>query len=155
MLEQHRAAIVAALQSVPQIGIVHDRERYADGEAKFRSLYLYTPAGGAPEVRGWWLRRSATREHSPSVARALNAHTWSIRGYMSFRDDDATELVLDGLVEQFRSVVRADPTLGGVVQPGPLDSQEDGVQVMDAGPVRFAGLICHSAVLQLTTWSYL
>lgn len=161
-LAQHRAAIVAALASVPGMGIVHDRERYADGNAEFADLYVYTPPAGStpadPHIRGWWLRRSATAEHSPNTVRHVNVHTWTVRGYLAFRDADATELVLDDLVEQFRAVVRADPTLGGVCQPGPLagrDDSTDGVQVADAGPVNFAGVLCHSVVLTLRTWSYL
>lgn len=154
-LQAHRAAIVAALSSVPEIGIVHDRERYASDNAKFAALYLYTPTGGKQHIRGWWLRRSSTAEHSPNVARTVNVHTWTVRGYMAFADADVTELVLDDLVEQFRAVVRADPTFGGACQPGPLDADADGVQVTDAGPVNFAGVLCHSVVLQLKTWSYL
>lgn len=160
-LQQHRAAIVAALASVPEIGIVHDRERHADSNAQFVAQYLYTPPPGSvpaePHIRGWWLRRSATAERSPNLRRTVNVHTWTVRGYLAFRDDDATELVLDGLVEQLRAMVRADPTLGGACQPGPLagDDDTDGVQVVDAGPVVFAGVLCHSVVLQLRTWSYL
>ncbi len=160
-LSAHRAAIVAALVSVPGIGIVHDRERHADSNAEFGDLYVYTPPAGStpadPHIRGWWLRRSATAEHSPNTVRHVNVHTWTVRGYLAFRDADATELVLDGLVEQFRAVVRADPTLGGVCQHGPLATRDDtdGVQVVDAGPVVFAGVLCHSVVLQLRTWSYL
>ena len=154
-LSQHRSAIAAALSSVPDVGIVHARERYAGDNAKFAALYLYTPAGGKPHIRGWWLRRSSTAEHSPNVGRSVNVHTWTVRGYMAFTDADATELVLDDLVEQFRALVRADPTLGGVCQPGPVGDEADGVQVTDAGPVNFAGVLCHSVVLQLKTWSYL
>lgn len=155
VLQTHRAAIVAALASVPDIGVVHDRERYSKDNAKFAALYLFTPTGGAQQLRGWSVRRSATREHSPNVARTLNEHTWTVRGYLAFNDADASELVLDDLVEQFRAVVRADPTLGGACQPGPLDNDADGVQVTDAGAVMFAGALCHSVVLQLKTWSYL
>ncbi|MBV8250551.1 MAG: hypothetical protein JO200_19150 [Comamonas sp.] len=155
-LQQHRAAIVAALASVPEIGRVHDRERFAEGNDKFKQLYLFTPTGGVQQIRGWWIRRSATVERSPNLHRTANVHSWQIRGYLSFRDADATELELDDLVEQFRALVRADPTLGGVCQPGPLggESEADGVQVVDAGPVNFAGVLCHSVVLQLKTWSY-
>ena len=160
-LEQHRAAIVAALASVPEIGVVHDRERYAPGNSDFAAQYLYTPPAGAPmagpHIRGWWLRRSSTAESSPNTRRTVNVHTWTVHGYLAFRDAEASELVLDGLVEQFRAVVRADPTLGGACQPGPLatrDDSTDGVQVTDAGPVNFAGVLCHSVVLQLRTWSF-
>jgi hypothetical protein len=156
-LQAHRAAIVAALSSVPEIGIVHDRERYASSNASFAALFLFQPSSGAQHLRGWTLRRTATREHSPNIARTLSEHTWTLRGYLAFNDAEASELVLDDLVEQFRAVVRADPTLGGVCQPGPLDAEEkaDGVQVTDAGAVLFAGALCNSVVLQLKTWSYL
>jgi len=160
-LSAHRAAIAAALASVPAIGIVHERERHAQSNGAFLALYVYTPPAGStpqePHIRGWWLRRSATAEHSPNLHRHVNVHTWTVHGYLAFRDADATELVLDDLVEQFRAVVRADPTFGGVCQPGPLalDDAADGVQVLDAGPVVFAGVLCHSVVLQLKTWSYL
>lgn len=154
-LQAHRAAIVAALTSVPDMGHVHDRERYARDESAFRALYLFTPANGPEQLRGWWLRRAGTREHSPNVARTINVHTWQIRGYMAFADAQGSELVFDALVEQFRAVVRDDPTLGGVCQPGGPEGEDDGVQVTDAGPVTFAGALCHSVLLQLTTWSYL
>lgn len=154
-LQAHRAAIVAALASVPDMGHVHDRERYARDESAFRALYLFTPASGAEQLRGWWLRRASTREYSPNVARTINVHTWQIRGYMAFADAQGSELVFDALVEQFRAVVRDDPTLGGVCQPGGPEGEDDGVQVTDAGPVTFAGVLCHSVLLQLTTWSYL
>jgi len=154
-VQAHRAAIVAALSSVPDIGVVHDRERYAKDNNAFASLFLHQPTSGPKHLRGWTLRRAATREHSPNVRRTLNEHTWTLRGYMAFNDADASELVLDDLVEQFRAVVRNDPTLGGVCQPGPLDDETDGVQVTDAGAVMFAGALCNSVVLQLKTWSYL
>ena len=154
-LAEHRAAIARALAAVPGMGHVHECERYAAGEAAFRALYLYETAPGQSEVRGWWLRRVATREHSPSTGRTVCAHTWQLRGYAAFADERGSERQLDERVESFRAAVRADPTLGGVCQPGPLAEGEDGVQVVDAGPVRFAGVLCHGIVLKLTTWSYL
>lgn len=151
----HRAAIAAALASVPDIGQVHERERYARDETAFKALYLFTPTDGPQQLRGWWLRRAATKEYSANVARSINVHTWQIRGYMTFADAQGSELVLDDLVEQFRALVRNDPTFGGVCQPGGPNEDTDGVQVTDAGPVMFAGVLCHSVVLQLMTWSYL
>ncbi|CAN5439100.1 hypothetical protein BH10PSE18_BH10PSE18_19040 [soil metagenome] len=156
-LAQIRTAIVAAMNTVPDIGRVHDRERYFREEPKFRALYLYTPAGGEQQLRGWTVRRTATVERDANMVRTINVHTWTIRGYMAFKDEDGSELVFDDLVEQIRAVVRADPTFGDVCQLGPLDDGDNtnGVQVNDAGPVTFCGVLCHSAVLQLRTWSYL
>ena len=154
VLQAHRAAIVAALASVPNIGVVHDRERYAKDNAKFAQHYLFTPAGGQQQLRGWWLRRAETEERSDTYGSGTttNVHTWQVRGYLAFNDADATELVFDELIESFRAVVRDDPTLGGVCDQPP-EEETDGVQVLDAGPVMFAGALCHSALLQLKTWS--
>lgn len=148
-----RTALVARLASVPDIGLVHDRERFAANEAAFRALYLFTPAGGTPGVRGWWVRRVATATTSISSARTLDVHSWELRGFMAFDDAAASELAFDALIEALRAAVAADPTLGGVADPGPLDEPE-GLQLVEAGPVRFAGVLCHSAVLTLKTWSY-
>ena len=154
-LAQIRAAIVAMHAAVASVGVVHNRERYAKTEAKFRELFVFTPAGGVQQVRGWWWRRVATAESSVSTGTVMNVHTWECRGYMAFNDEAASELEFDALVEALRDAVRADPTLGGVCEQNPMSGEPDGVQVTDAGPVMFCGVLCHSAVLQLRTWSYL
>ena len=94
-------------------------------------------------------------ERTVSIASTMERHTWQCRGYMALADGQASELAFDDLIEAFRDAVRADPTLGGVCEQNPQgDDGEDGVQVTDAGPVMFCGVLCHSAVLQLQTWSY-
>ncbi|HSV78904.1 MAG TPA: hypothetical protein VLK85_06815 [Ramlibacter sp.] len=154
-LAEIRAAIVAKHQAVPNVGVVHDRERYTREETKFRELFVTTPAGADKQVRGWWWRRVATRETTVSTGTVMNVHTWECRGYMALADAESSELAFDALIEAFRDAVRADPTLGGVCEQNAMEGEEDGVQVMDAGPVLFCGVLCHSAVLQLKTWSYL
>lgn len=149
------AAIVAMHQAVPDVGVVHNRERYTRDETKFRELFVMTPAGADKQVRGWWWRRVATRESMVSTGTVMNVHTWQCRGYMALADAEGSELVFDDLIETFRAAVRADPTFGGVCEQNPMEGEEDGVQVIDAGPVMFCGVLCHSAVLQLKTWSYL
>lgn len=154
-LETIRAAILAVVRAVPDIGWVHDRERYLREEGKFKALYLVDRPGGKQQVRGWWIRRSATEERTINLARTVSVDTWTLRGYMALEDDSATELEFDGLVEAIRDAVRVDGTFGGVCDLNPLDDETEGVQVMDAGPVMFCGVLCHSAVLQLRTWSYI
>lgn len=156
-LDAIRTQLRALIAAVPNIGQVHDRERYVREEAKFRQLYLYTPAGGQEQLRGWWLRRSGTEERSLAVGRTLNVHTWQIRGYMTLNDEQASELAFDALIEASRDAVRADPTLGGVCMQSPLagGNNTDGLQVLESAPVLFCGVLCHSALLELKTWSYL
>lgn len=154
---QIRDALQDLMLTVPNIGQVHNRERYIREEAKFSALYLYTPAGGVKQLRGWWLRRTATQERSLGVGRNLEIHTWAMRGYMSLNDEEETELEFDALVEALRDKVRLDPTLGGICEQSPLNdgNATDGLQVIDCAPVLFCGVLCHSALLELRTWSYL
>lgn len=155
-LAEIRAAIVAKHAAVDDVGAVHAYERYTRAEDKFKELFVVDPAGAeAKQIRGWWWRRVSTRETTIDTGTVMNEHTWQCRGYMSLNDADASELKFDDLIEAFRDAVRADPNLGGVCEQNPQQGEEDGVQVIDAGPVTFCGALCHSAVLQLKTWSYL
>ena len=148
-----RTALVALIASVPNVGVVHDRERYVREEAKFRELFV--PAAISPkQVRGWWVRRTATSRRSINLANGVVVHSWAIRGYLALNDDQASELVFDDLVEAIADQVRTNPTLGGLCEQGPTGDDTDGIQVTDAGPVLFCGVLCHSAVLTLKTWYY-
>lgn len=152
-----RAALQALLMSVPAVGVVHRCERYATSEQGFRSAYLYThtdPAadafGDGSHIRGWYIRRVETSEGT-SNAQILNEHTWHVRGYLAFKDAIESELIFDELVERIRDAVRLDTSLGLPGLMGAAPFQERGVQVSSAGPVVFAGVLCHSAVLTFKT----
>ncbi len=139
------------------MGVVHPCERFADGEDAFKKAYLYTHAdpaadafGTAPHIRGWYIRRTATAEVTAN-GRVLNEHTWLVRATSRSRDAISSELIFDDLIERMRDAVRVDGSLG---LPGLLGSSvadERGVQVESAGPVYFAGVLCHSAALRLKT----
>lgn len=152
-----RQALLALLRGVPAVGIVHAQERFADSDSGFKAAYQYTHAdpaadafGSAPHLRGWYLRRTGTREVTAN-GRILNAHTWAVRGYLSFKDALASELIFDDLIERIRDAVRTSPALGLPGLLGASVAEERGVQVSSAGPVLFAGALCHSVVLELTT----
>lgn len=150
-----RTALYTLVAGVPGIGQVHDRERYVREEAKFRQLYT-ARINGADQLRGWWLRRSASMERTLGIGRRMEVHTWHLRGYMALGDDTGSELVFDELVEALRDAVRSTADAGGVPwQPAPFDSPTDGLQVLESGPVLFCGVLCHSALLELKTWNYL
>ncbi len=164
-VKQIRDALVVTLAAVPQIGHVYARERYLTDEKKFREIYLYKPGAGEPiandHLRGWWLRRVETEERQANTARTVNVHTWLVRGFMALKDDVESELVFDDLVEAVRAAVRVGLAPGGslvsVCQPGPIGGadSETGLQVLNMRPVTFTGVLCHSADLQLTTWTHI
>jgi len=149
----HRQALAALIGAVPMAGLVHDHEPYAAQEAAFRTKYLWTLPSGARQVRGWFIRRTGTRETELGVARVLNMHTWQVRGFMALDDAADTEIEFDELIEAIRKAYRADPTLGGAADLSPADGA--GINVTDSRPVVFCGVLCHSAVLTLTTHAYL
>ena len=153
-----RDALLTLLRAVPAVGVVHACEVYASDERGFRNAYLYTHADPAadgfaaePHLRGWYLRRVATREVNTN-GRVLNEHTWQVRGYMAFKGALPSELIFDDLVERMRAAVReAGGALGLPALLGASTAEERGVQVASTGPVLFAGVLCHGAVLELAT----
>lgn len=154
-VQTHRAAIAAMLAAVPDVGVVHDHEPYARTEAAFRELYLWDDHTGQPQLRGWFLRRVRTAESSPHVGRVIDAHTWSIRGFMALDDERGSELAFDALIEAIRLAYRTDPTLGGANLAVQLTGQPFGVQLLNSTPVMFVGALCHACELGLTTYELL
>lgn len=153
-LETVRAAILDALRGVPDVGRVHDRPRYASNDQAWRAHYAWPEGAAKPQIRGWFVRRVATREHAPAVGRRVVDHRWLITGLMSLVDDAATEIALDDLVERVRAAFLADDTLGGAVFGTFEDlgsSGAAGVQVADSETVMFAGVLCHRVQLTLVT----
>lgn len=148
-----RAAIKTKLDSVNNMGVVHDYERYSKQPDDFRELYV-AEINGVNQVRGWYIRRISRHEGSDYVARYEVIINWRIQGYMSLKDDVESEKVFDSLVETLADEFRTDETLGGVVD-SIIVGDDAGLQVEDAGPVMFTGILCHSARCRLTTRHYL
>ena len=147
-LQNLRAAIVAKLQGIAGIGVVHDRERYATAMDALKALYV---PPGENQLRGWFVRRGAIQEFSAGGSRRVQTITWRIQGVMALQDADSSEIAFDNLIETITDTFRADPTLGGLVLTPKPEDEDAGVQVVDSGPVMFANVLCHAARLALTT----
>ncbi|MBN8715218.1 MAG: hypothetical protein J0H50_14860 [Xanthomonadales bacterium] len=146
---QIRAAIVATMQTVADIGVVHNRERYIKDLSGLKTLYVPV---GTSQLRGWFVRRQELAERDRILPRSIEYTRWRIQGVMAFDDANASELVFDQLIEDLRDAFRANDTLDGTVSQCALpDGSEAGLQLVEAGPVSFAGVICHGARLSLTT----
>jgi hypothetical protein len=144
-----RAQIKAVLESVPDVGIVHDYERFASTRGAMAALYK-----SGDRIKGWWFDRTATREADLDLGAVRRVHTWRLVGYVSLDDADATGKTLQDLVEAIAAAFRAARTLGGTV----MDSRDmgytdgpAGVQVDAIEPVMFADILCHRATLRLVT----
>lgn len=152
-----RTAIKTLMLTVPDVGVVHEYERYTTDMAGVRALYLYAPAN---QLRGWFVRRANTKEVGRIQNRSVEIIRWQIRGFMALDDSAQSELAMDNLVEGLRAAFRADETLGGTVAqcsvPAPGGgSGESALQVEDFGPVMFASVLCHGVRLGLNTYRYL
>jgi len=150
-----RTAIATRLSSVTDVGVVHAYERYGHDLARLKQLYWSAMHN---QVRGWFVRRFATREAGNIQALTIEQARWRLVGVMSLDDASASELAFDALLERVRDAFSADETLGGTVdQCTDPDSPhgESCIQIDDAGPVMFGGVLCHGARLRLTTTRYL
>ena len=139
-----RAKIVATMNAVPGIGVVHGYEAFVKTEAKLKALYVRDG-----KLHGWQVRRvgpTSEKPYSEGVNEVI--FNWRMRGFMALEDD--TETGFDDLVEDIRTAFRLDPTLGGVVTTTVFPNSA-GVQLDESLPVVFAGVLCHAVTLTLAT----
>jgi len=150
-----RAAIVAVLASVPAAGVVQAYERYATNVAQLKSFYLAAPATA---LRGCHVRRVSVSEVGNIQGRTVEMTAWRIVYLVALDDAQESELAFDAGIDALRDAFAADETLGDVVdqctEPG-NPAGESCLQLDDAGPAMFAGVLCHVARLRLTTTRYL
>lgn len=158
MSDQVRAVIVAALASIPDIGRVHDRERYAAQSRDLLDLYGWPDGGTAKSrtIRGWFVSIDSERYLAQRIGRRAVVTSWRIVGLMSFDDAASSELLIADLARAVVDRLRvdaglaavthrlADPSAGGA-------GTADGPQIVRIEPVMFAGVLCHRASIALTT----
>lgn len=144
-----RAALVAVIAAVPDIGAVHDYERYAKANAEFLAAYQ-TTISGQPQIRGWFVQLKATKSTSPFAGRVSVTHEWEIHGYLGLDDAAQSEKTFNDLTDTLRQAFKASESLGGVVSNTVLD-QAAGLQVELIEKVLFAGVLAHHAQCRIYT----
>jgi hypothetical protein len=147
---QIRTAIKGKMTGIAGIGVVNEYQRYARQQSDLKTFFV---SGTPAALQGWNIRKVKTRERFIDTGRTVVYHDWRIRGFRALDDAAESELVLGDLAEAIGDAVRIDPTLGGVVFECGTGEQggEMGIQVVDEGPVLFAGVLCNSIELALTT----
>ncbi|WP_238121963.1 MULTISPECIES: phage tail terminator protein [unclassified Xanthobacter] len=143
-----RAALVALLEAIPDIGRVHAWERFAATEKGFIDLYSHAGA-----VRGWRVNRVSTRRRVLASGRVLVTDRWAITGMLSLVDAAQSEITASDLADAIIAAEVADPTLGGVARGVAVEGAA-GVQLLAIAPVMFAGVLCHQVALQLDTQTF-
>lgn len=137
--QQMRDSLYIAVSGVAGTGVVHKYQRFAAQESKLRELYT---SGG--KLRGWYITRPARwRARGDFESRFDLADTWVLRGFLALADERESEIEFDTVLDSLQDALTADPTLGGLVEYTAVSSLEANIQ--EAGPVMFAGVLCHSA----------
>lgn len=144
-----RAAILATLQAVPDVGRAHGFERYAADRTRMRTLYVAN-IGGLQQLRGWFVRRRSFSSTRTGAVRRTVTINWEIVGYMAIGDEAETELAFDALIDVIAQAFHDNPNLSGAVTTTIFDDGA-GVTLVDSAPVMFAGVLCHAATLRLQT----
>lgn len=147
-----RAAVVATLETVPDIGRVHAYERFATAQAQLKELYY---SNIHAQLRGWFVRRVRLNHTGVVKPRYIEVEQFQIRGFMAWDDANASETVMSGLIDSVIETFRLNPTLGGAItKQGALSAGADqGVRLDDFGPVMLGGVLCHGARMSLTTYT--
>lgn len=102
--EATRDAIKARLQTVPNIGVVQDYRRGIKAFDDFKTTYMAT-IGSVQEIRAWSIAWESGGYEPDAWAgtggmRMSGQHVYVVRGYMSQRDDDATDKTFSALIRQ-------------------------------------------------------
>ena len=152
--EAIRAAIAARMLTVPGLGVLHLYERYRFKEADFAALFMWQPPvlDAPKELRGWFIRRVARRVMEESHTSDLVSTDWQMRGFMAIRDGMASEIEMDAVTDGIIGTIRADLTLGGLLDGLPPAPRSVGVQMVESAPFKFAGVVSHGVRLAWTTF---
>lgn len=139
------------ISTIADIGQVHDYERYASLANEMQALYTVA-IGSGKQLRGWYVRRRSRQQAKVNMQFLVDT-TWEIRGIMALNDAAASEKVMQDQIELMVHLFNADPNLGGKVN-SMKDGESYGLQLTDFGPVSFAGVTCHMAVIRFKTQHY-
>lgn len=137
-----RDAVQAVVASVPNIGQVHGRERFADNWPRFLDLFKSTIAT-VDQIRGWMVTRERILQEVAESAfgKWVHHHDFVIRGVMSFADADDTETTFQTLVDAVVAKLESDSSLSGTA----IVWGQEPVEVRAIDIRMFGSVMCHVA----------
>jgi hypothetical protein len=130
--------LTAQLGTIPEIGLVHPYERLTVEPDLASGVF-----GDPQALRAWTLtRESVGNERAPGLE-TQGQERLVLRGFLSVDDNQASELVLQDLLEQIAALLRPVHTVGVFDRVGPL-------QIEAIGHARLGQThLCHVAVCAL------
>lgn len=135
------AALKAQIETIPDIGSVHDYHRMGSSLADAATKYGWTDASGNKRIRGWSLSRRSTETKYTGAPAGYgeDVHTIEVRGLMGLNDAEATEKTFQQLIEAVRQKLRVS------FQPTATSFISDAPRVERVEIRQFGEVLCHYA----------
>ena len=106
-----RTALATLLETVPNIGQVHDRERFVVAPSEFLNMFK-TTIDGTQQIRAWLILRESTRPSDYLVFGEMSQrHTFVLRGILGFQDSADTYGTLQALTDTIIALLDNQTTL--------------------------------------------
>ena len=145
----HRLVRTAIVNRIKQLGLtdrVYEFERFADRIEDFKALYVHNG-----EIKCGFIQRvSGSEDERGTCAPYLDR--WQLSLYQSWSDSSASALLFDDWIDSIiNAFERGEPLDSSETFDLSANGQAGGVVLLDSQPVKFAGVLCHSTILQLTT----
>lgn len=144
-----RQAIADVLLAIDGIGKVNLYERYDASQSGLKAFFL-----DGDRLCGWHIRRISWSQSAKSFSTRRLLESWQVTGYMGLDDAGQSELVFDDLLDTIVTSFNAADNLNGAVFTCEIDSKA-GVQLSSSRPVMLADVLCHEAILTLSTVSHI
>lgn len=140
-----RARIKTVLETVSNIGQVHDYERWADDWNTLLTLFKST-ISGTDQIRGWAITCEGWTQDLVGFGgfgddAVLVSYSYRVRGWLGVDDSAETEKTMAALAGSAAAALEADATL----QSKALDNPEPVVRSVRLEYRMFAGVLCHYA----------
>lgn len=108
-----RTQVKTILEAIPDIGRVHDYDRWEIDWDEFLTLFKAT-VGGTDQIRGWTVHVQSDGSSYPGTNNVGQfEHLFLLRGYLGLQDSSATEKTFDDLVEAVQQAFMGNYTLNG------------------------------------------
>lgn len=106
-----RTALVTLLETVTDVGLVHNRERFVVDPSKFLDMFK-TTISGTTQIRAWLILRESMQPDTDTVfGEARQRHVFVLRGILGFQDSADTYGTLQALVDTIIALLDNQTTL--------------------------------------------
>lgn len=149
-LNKIREQIAAILGAVEGMGVVHQYQRWSKDYSKFLDFFTVTDADEVKRVNGCIITRKSTVSKADGFGKDEDMHTFLIRFYRGLKDDQATELTFQAILEEARDAFRANETLNDTCDTVFPVEGKAGLQIDNVDIRIFGSVLCHFGECTLT-----